>query len=49
MEQEASSLFPQGKVYASRAHLREEVRDFADRKGFAVASAALGLSNQYLR
>jgi hypothetical protein len=38
IEQEASSLFPQGKVYASRAHLREEVRDFAARKGFAVAT-----------
>jgi hypothetical protein len=31
-------LFPQGKVNASRAHLREEVRDFADRKGFTVAT-----------
>jgi hypothetical protein len=38
IEQEASSLFPQGKVCESRAHLREGVRDFADRKGFAVAT-----------
>jgi hypothetical protein len=31
-------LFPQGKVYASRAHLREEVREFADWEGFAAAT-----------
>jgi hypothetical protein len=37
-EEEAAALFPKRKIYPSRAKLREEVRDFADRKGFAVAT-----------
>jgi hypothetical protein len=44
IEEEAAALFPQGKIYASRAKLREEVRDFADRKGFAVATRISRLS-----
>jgi hypothetical protein len=38
IEEEVAALFPQGKIYASRAKLREEARDFADRKRFAVAT-----------
>jgi hypothetical protein len=38
IQTEASRLFPAGKMYASRKQLREEVTQFADRKGFAVAT-----------
>ena len=36
--EECAALFPSGKVYSSPAELREELKAFANTKGFAVAS-----------
>jgi hypothetical protein len=41
---EAASLFPEGKVYATPAALREDVRAFAYIKGFEVSSEGCKIS-----
>jgi hypothetical protein len=34
IEQEAAALFPKGKAYEGRKQLRDDIQEFADRKGF---------------
>jgi hypothetical protein len=36
--QEAAELFPVGKMYKNRDDLRQELNEFANRKGFAITT-----------